>query len=108
MSEKFKQGDVVMVPFPFSDQSSKKNRPSVIISKNNNRDLIVAKISSVLNNDENCFAINNLCIDFNIDRESEVRTNSILTIEKKIVIKKLGSIKSKEMGLILEKVKSNF
>lgn len=108
MNNKFNQGDVLLVPFPFTDQTNKKNRPAVVVSKINTKDLIVAKISSVLNNDENCFTINDACLNFKIDRVSEVRTNSILTIEKNIIIKKLGSIKDTEMSLILEKVKSNF
>ena len=108
MSDIINQGDVLLVPFPFTDQTNRKNRPAVVVSKNNTKDLIVAKITSVLNNDENCFTINNFCLSFKIERQSEVRTNSILTIEKKLVIKKLGNIRSTEMSLILDKVKSNF
>ena len=31
----YKRGDVILVPFPFSDQSTTKKRPAVIISSNN-------------------------------------------------------------------------
>ena len=38
-------GDVVLVPFPFTDQSGTKKRPAVIVSSNgyntNRRDLII-------------------------------------------------------------------
>ena len=108
MLNKFNQGEVILVPFPFSDQSKVKNRPAVVVSKLNNQDLIVAKITSALKNDENCFKINNSCLNFQIDKESEVRTNTILTIEKKLVIKKLGSIKKEEMIIILDKIVENF
>lgn len=44
----FQQGDVVLIPYPYTDLSSVKRRPVVIISKDSiNKDFfIVAKITS--------------------------------------------------------------
>jgi len=43
-------GDVVLVPFPFTDQSGAKKRPAVIVSKNRynacRRDVIIMAITS--------------------------------------------------------------
>lgn len=43
-------GDVVLVPFPFTDQSGAKKRPAVIVSSSgyhaNRRDLVIMAISS--------------------------------------------------------------
>ena len=43
-------GDIVLVPFPFTDQSGAKKRPAVIVSSNgyntNRRDLIIMAITS--------------------------------------------------------------
>lgn len=43
-------GDVVLVPFPFTDQSGAKKRPAVIVSSNryntSRRDLIIMAITS--------------------------------------------------------------
>jgi mRNA interferase MazF len=43
-------GDVVLVPFPFTDQSGMKKRPAVIVSSNgynaSRRDLIIMAITS--------------------------------------------------------------
>lgn len=43
-------GDVVLVPFPFTDQSGTKKRPAVIVSSSgynaNRRDLIIMAITS--------------------------------------------------------------
>ncbi len=43
-------GDVVLVPFPFTDQSGGKKRPAVIVSSSdynaNRRDLIIMAITS--------------------------------------------------------------
>ena len=43
-------GDVVLVPFPFTDQSGIKKRPAVVVSSNNynvsRRDLLIRAITS--------------------------------------------------------------
>lgn len=43
-------GDVVLVPFPFSDQSGSKKRPAVIVSSNSynssRRDVVIMAITS--------------------------------------------------------------
>ena len=43
-------GDVVLVPFPFTDQSGIKKRPAVVLSSNNynvsRRDLLIMAITS--------------------------------------------------------------
>jgi len=47
---RFELGDVVLVPFPFTDQSTTKKRPAVVISShayNNERpDLIIMAVTS--------------------------------------------------------------
>lgn len=46
----FKQGEVILVPFPFSDQTITKQRPAVIVSSNEynakRADVIIAAITS--------------------------------------------------------------
>lgn len=45
----FQRGDVVLVPFPFTNQSATKTRPAVVISgteyNNSHQDIIIAKIT---------------------------------------------------------------
>jgi len=46
----YNRGDVVLVPFPFSDQTTTKKRPAVIISSNTyndtSRDIVIMAITS--------------------------------------------------------------
>ncbi|TAL69026.1 MAG: type II toxin-antitoxin system PemK/MazF family toxin [Bacteroidetes bacterium] len=45
-----KTGDIVLIPFPFSDSPNKKVRPAVVIAvtKDKHEDLVLSAISSVL------------------------------------------------------------
>ncbi|HLA37938.1 MAG TPA: type II toxin-antitoxin system PemK/MazF family toxin [Candidatus Brocadiales bacterium] len=50
----YERGDVILVPFPFSDQTATKKRPAVIISSNAHNDVyadvvIMASTSKIEN-----------------------------------------------------------
>jgi len=50
MSSRFSFGDVVLVPFPFTDQSGTKKRPAVVVSSHSynasRRDIVIMAITS--------------------------------------------------------------
>ena len=101
-------GDIIFAPYPYSDILQSKNRPAVVISKNNEKDIIVAKITSLIKDDDFCFLIDATKIDFKIHKQSQIITNSINTISRKLIIKKLGRLYDKEIDAVLEKIKQNF
>lgn len=89
-------GDILLVPFPFTNLTSTKKRPTVVVSSDNyNRqklDLIIMAIMSQFNSSLNFgeMAIS----DF---RNAGLLKPSIIkpvitTIEKSLVIKKLGQL----------------
>lgn len=43
---KFIKGDVVVVPFPFSDLSNSKKRPALVLASLEGEDLILSQITS--------------------------------------------------------------
>jgi mRNA interferase MazF len=49
-TSRFSFGDVVLVPFPFTDQSGSKQRPAVVVSSSgynaNRRDIVIMAITS--------------------------------------------------------------
>jgi len=52
------KGDVVVIPFPFSDLSASKKRPAIVVASLTGDDQIVAQITSVARNDNYSISIN--------------------------------------------------
>lgn len=105
----FKQGDIVLIPYPFTDLSDTKQRPVVIISKDsiNKQNFIVVKITSVIRNDLFTFPIKLSDIDVQLKYRSEVRTNEIFTVHKSLIIKRFASLKKASLQHLITKIKSN-
>jgi len=105
----YSQGDIILVPYPYTDLSNYKQRPVVVISKihSKNGNYIVAKITSVIRRDEFSFQINPKKIDVALRYESEVRINELFTVNHSIVIKKFASFYRDELKRLTEKIKQN-
>jgi mRNA interferase MazF len=106
---RYKQGDIILIPYPYTDLTNSKQRPAVIISKDssNKHSYIVAKITSVIRGDKFSFPITESDIDRELKYESEVRTNEVFTVSHTIVIKKFASFKKETLRRLIEKVKDN-
>jgi mRNA interferase MazF len=106
---KYKQGDIILLPYPYTDLSNTKQRPAVIISKDsvNKQNYIVAKITSVIRGDKFSFPIASTDIDRELKYESEVRTNEVFTVSTAIIIKKFASFKKEPLKRLTENIKDN-
>lgn len=96
----FEFGDIILVPFPFTDQSVSKKRPAVIISSTDyNRDrpdLIIMAITSQLKPGT---SIGEVIVEHwesaGLLKPSAIKP-VITTIEKPLVLKKLGSLQESD------------
>lgn len=103
------KGDIVLVLFPFSDLTSNKVRPAIIISNsivNKTTDVILAQITSKLHNDSFSFVIEDKYISRSLEGQSEIRCNKLFTAEKSIIKKKISSLISDKHSELLEKITS--
>jgi mRNA interferase MazF len=97
----YERGDVVLVPFPFTDQTTTKKRPAVVISSNNynnaSPDIVIMAITS---RTEKTFGIGE-CMIKNWNEAGLLKPSSIKpaisTIEQKLVLKKLGKLSSEDL-----------
>ena len=91
--EKLMKGDVVVLPFPFSDLSASKKRPALIVAMLQGDDIILCQITSAARSDNYSISLNNN--DFKqgkLDVESMIRPNRLFTADKSIVLYKVGSL----------------
>lgn len=93
------KGDVVLIPFPFSDFSGAKNRPAVILIETD-EDVTVAFITTQLKWKTE-FDVLLQPSDLNgLKKDSLIRLNKLATIDKELVIGRLGSIDETSTGLL--------
>ena len=93
--EEFIKGDVVVIPFPFSDLSGSKKRPALVLADLPGNDIILCQITSQLNNDKS--AIHITSSDFKngaLPVSSYIRPTRIFTADKNIIIRKAGTVQS--------------
>jgi mRNA interferase MazF len=91
------QGDIVLIPIPFSDLTSHKRRPVLILSNNdyNQRyqDVIVAAITSnVTDREYQVIVTNEEMAEGELKVISAVRADKIYTLSQTIVVKKFGKV----------------
>ncbi len=105
----YKQGDIIIIPFPYSDLTENKLRPALIISNsklNKSEDRICCLITSKIH-------VNDIDIkktDFesgNLPFKSAVRPHRIFTIHEGIIKKKLCSIKPALYDKVIERLIEN-
>ena len=102
---KFVKGDVVVVPFPFSDLTQAKRRPALVIAKLEGDDFILCQITSQFIKDN--YAISLTDKDFtkgSLKQQSNIRPNRIFTADSHIVLYKVGSLKTEKLKEVIEKI----
>ena len=91
------QRDLLLVPFPFSDQSGRKVRPVIVIGNNefnqDSEDVIVIGVTSNILKDKYTINLNNEDLDEGkLITTCCIKIENILKLDKEIIIKKIGKI----------------
>ena len=101
-------GDIVILSFPFTDQTSFKARPAVIITETPDyNDVIVCLISSVIPD-----ALNSFQIVLHPDKTNNLRAISVIkvyriaTIENRKILSVIGKLNDLQMVEFRQKFKS--
>lgn len=104
-----KQGDIILIPVPFTDLTSQKKRPAVIISttayNEKNDDIVVVALTS--NVEDRDFSIILTTEDLeqgSLKVTSMVRADKIYTLSKSIVLKTFGQVKPDILSKIRDAV----
>jgi mRNA interferase MazF len=98
----FVKGDVIVLPFPFSDLSSSKRRPALVVAKLTGSNLILCSISSQ-NRTGNKYAIELKTSEMkrgDLKKTSYIHPDIIFTADMGLVSYKIGEITSKKMNIV--------
>lgn len=101
----FIKGDIVVIPFPFSDLSQVKKRPAFVVNSLIGDDIILCQITS--QNTKDKYSISLRKIDFvlgDLSVNSNIRPNRIFTADKSIILYKVGSIKENKIKEVIQKI----
>lgn len=92
-----RQRDLVLLPVPFSNQSSQKVRPAVVVSNDmlntQSDDVILVPLTSVIKDAPYSVMISqNDLTNGRLVVESRARTDKIFTAEKSLITMKIGAV----------------
>lgn len=102
---KLVKGQVVVVPFPFSDLSNSKRRPAFVVSQLNGDDVILCQITTQEKYDGYSVTLTNKdFISGQLPQISNIRPNRLFTADSKIVEKKVGELSPQKIDEVVEKI----
>ena len=109
----YKQGDIIIVNYLFSDDIKKsKLRPAIIVSNLSSNsldnDLLICPITTSIRALQFSFLISESDITNPLPRNSEIRCNKIVTLRSSLIIKKISSLHPKSLEKVLTIIQSIF
>ena len=102
---RFIKGDVVVLPFPFSDLTANKKRPALVVANLSGDDIIVCLITS--QNAKDNYAIplsNNDLASGSLKQTSNIRPNRLFTADSNIVLYRIGTLEKKKLQEVTTKI----
>jgi len=99
----FRQGDVVLVPVPFTDLSEAKQRPALIISNDAHNskveDIVVCGITSNIKDEEYSITIDQRDMAEGVMPVlSRIKADKLFTLNKSIIKRRIGKVKSEVLA----------
>ena len=103
----YKRGEIGLIPVPFSDLSSVKRRPVLVISNtahnSTNSDMIVVAITTNLQQNGIAIETKDLLVG-ELPKKSLIRYDKIYTLEQRIVIKQLGTVSENVLKNVIKDI----
>jgi len=102
---RFVKGDIVVVPFPFSNLTRAKRRPALVIAELEGDDLILCQITSQQIKDRYAVSIDEGDFETGtLRQQSNVRPNRIFTADRRIIMYGMGHLKHREVNEVIERI----
>ena len=103
--ERFVKGDIVVVPFPFSDLTQSKRRPALVLAELKGDDLILCQITSRNVRDEYSVELGEPDFETGtLHKQSNIRANRLFTADRGIILYKAGRIRKQKVAQVIDNV----
>lgn len=103
-----KQGDIVIINFPFTNFAESKIRPAVIISNetfNSGKNVILSAISTKQGSEIYSTTLKNSDLNTGqLNKDSYIKFSNILSIEKHLILKKVAELNEVKRNSIYKKI----
>jgi mRNA interferase MazF len=98
------KGDVVVIPFPFSDLSATKRRPALVLAALPGEDVILCQITSRARTNESAIGItSNAFTEGSLHQDSNVRPERLFTADSRIT-RRIGRLSTAKVQAVVSKV----
>ena len=105
------QGDILLIPVPFTDLSSQKRRPVIVISNQAynkaTQDMVVVAMTSNPQQTNYTLAISSGdLMKGKLNRPGQIRTDRIYTLSQSIAVKTFGPVNAKTLQRIRQMIQN--
>jgi mRNA interferase MazF len=103
------QGDIVLVPVPFTDLTSQRRRPVVVVSNDAyhaaTQDFVCVAMTSNLKDEPYSFEITTADLSSgSLNRPSRVRSDKVFTLAQAIIVTRFGTVNTATLDRIRQLV----
>ncbi len=100
-----KPGDLIGIPFPYSNLKAEKRRPVLVLTQiDRHGDFICAAVTSVPTAECAAAIDNSSMITGNIPRQSWIRCDKLFTLSKSVIVRQYGSLENAAFNKVLEQI----
>jgi mRNA interferase MazF len=102
---RFIKGDVVVIPFPFSDLSQSKRRPALVLASLEGDDVILCQITSKSMKDSYAISLDDADFESGgLKQASNIRPNRLFTADTHIILYRVGTVKKEKLNRVIKAI----
>ena len=103
--EEFVKGDILILSYPFSDFTSQKRRPALLIASPKGNDIIICQITSQVHYDSLSISLEEGdFVQGSLHQKSYIRPNKLISIDKKLILYKAGKISNIKINEVIDSI----
>ena len=109
---RYRRGDIVLVSVPFTDLSSSKRRPALVVSPDSFnqqlQDVVLVALTSNLAADDQIGVDPGDCVDGILPKRSAVKAAKMFTIHSSLLVRKICALRAEKLQQVLGGIRTFF